>query len=94
MAMDRERLHLVLYTRPGCHLCEDLKALCERMGEEFPIELTEVNIDDHPALRTQYDQEIPVLVVDGRKAVKYRTTAPALRRLLQRRSPLRQRPES
>jgi glutaredoxin len=87
--MDRQPLHLELYTRPGCHLCEDLRALCDRLGIEFPLRLTEVNIETDPALLARYDQEVPVLFIDGRKAVKYRTTEGALRRMLQRRLFLR-----
>ena len=88
--MDRQTLRLELYSRPGCHLCEDLRVLCQRLGGEFPIRLTEVNIEANPALEARYGQEIPVLFIDGRKAVKYRTTEGALRRKLQRRLFLRQ----
>jgi thiol-disulfide isomerase/thioredoxin len=87
--MTHAPLQLELYTRPGCHLCDDLRAICERLGEEFPLRLTEVNIDSDPALRARYDLEIPVLWIDGRKAVKYRATEGALRRILQRRLLLR-----
>jgi hypothetical protein len=87
--MDAKPLHLELYARPGCHLCEELRVLCERLSGEFALRLTEVNIETDPALRGRYDQEIPVLFIDGRKAVKYRTTEGALRRLLQRRLLLR-----
>ncbi len=83
--MSAQPLHLELYTRPGCHLCDDLKLLCERLAGEFAIRLVEVNIETDPELRARYDQEIPVLFVDGRKAVKYRTTEEALRRLFRRR---------
>ena len=85
LIMSHQPLRLELYTRPDCHLCEDLKMLCERLAGEFPVRLTEVNIETDPELRARYDQEIPVLFIDGRKAVKYRTTEGALRRLLQRR---------
>ncbi|MBI4572285.1 MAG: glutaredoxin family protein [candidate division NC10 bacterium] len=87
--MDRPTLHLELYSRPGCHLCEDLRVLCQRLGGEFPVRLTEVNIEANPALEARYGEEIPVLFIDGRKAVKYRTTEAALRRRLQRRLFLR-----
>ncbi len=87
--MDRQTLRLELYSRPGCHLCEDLRVLCQRLGGEFPVRLTEVNIEANPALEARYGQEIPVLFIDGRKAVKYRTTEGALRRKLQRRLFLR-----
>jgi hypothetical protein len=83
--MDERPLRLELYCRPGCHLCDDLRVLCERLSSEFPLQLTELNIDADPGLLARYDREVPVLFVDGRKAVKYRTTEASLRRLLQRR---------
>jgi glutaredoxin len=83
--MDDRPLHLELYSRPGCHLCDDLRVLCERLSSEFPLQLTELNIDTDLGLLARYDQEVPVLFVDGRKAIKYRTTEASLRRLLQRR---------
>ena len=82
-------LRLELYSRPGCHLCVDLRALCERLGGEFPLQLREVNVEADPALAAQYGAEVPVLFIDGRKAVKFRTTEAGLRRLLRRRLLLR-----
>lgn len=87
--MGAQPLRLELYTRPGCHLCDDLKMLCERLAGEFPVQLREVNIEADPELKARYDREVPVLFIDGRKAVKYRTTEGALRRLLWRRLLLR-----
>ncbi len=83
--MRQQPLRLELYSRPGCHLCEDLRALCERLGADFPLRLTEVNIDADRKLAARYGGEIPVLFIDGRKAVKFRTTEAALRRTLRRR---------
>lgn len=87
--MIQQPLRLALYSRPGCHLCEDLRELCERLKSEFPLQLTEVNVDADPALAARYGAEVPVLLIDGRKAVKFRTTERALRRTLQRRLLLR-----
>lgn len=88
--MHDQPLQLELYGRPGCHLCDDLRVLCERLGGEFPLRLAEVNIETDPGLEARYGQEVPVLFIDGRKAVKFRTTEAALRRTLQRRLLLRQ----
>jgi glutaredoxin len=63
--------------------------LCERLAGEFPVQLREVNIEADPELKARYDREVPVLFIEGRKAVKYRTTEGALRRLLRRRLLLR-----
>ncbi len=83
--MSAQPLRLELYTRPGCHLCDELKMLCERLAGEFSIQVAEVNIETDPELRARYDREVPVLFIDGRKAVKFRTTEDALRRLFRRR---------
>ena len=81
--MHEHLLELVLYRRPGCHLCDDLRGLCERLADELPLRLTEVDIDGDATLLARYGEEIPVLFIDGRKAVKFRTTEAALRRKLQ-----------
>jgi glutaredoxin len=88
--MNPQPLHLELYSRPGCHLCDELRGLCERLQGEFSFQLTEVNIDADPTLQARYGEEIPVLFIDGRRAVKFRTTETALRRVFQRRLLLRQ----
>jgi len=88
--MTQKPLHLELYSRPGCHLCEELRTLCERLRSEFPLQLTEVNVDADPNLADRFGAKVPVLFINGRKAVKFRTTESALRRLLRRRLLLRQ----
>jgi glutaredoxin len=75
-------LCLELYTRPGCHLGNDLRAICERLAGEIAFEFTEVNIEDDPAVQARYEREIPILFVDGRLVVRYRTSERELRRIL------------
>ncbi len=65
-------IHLTLYTRPGCHLCEEMKAVIEHAARRVPLRLEEVNISTDIALTERYGVEIPVLLVEGRKAAKYR----------------------
>ncbi|MBI4735733.1 MAG: glutaredoxin family protein [candidate division NC10 bacterium] len=83
--MNRQPLQLELYSRPGCHLCDELRAVCQRLSDEFLLRVTEVNIEAHPALEERFGREIPVLFIDGRKTVKFRTTETELRRKLRRR---------
>lgn len=73
---------LTLYSRPGCHLCEDMKAVVERVARTTSLTLEEVDISTDPALEEQYGLEIPVLVIDGKKAAKCRVTDVELRRVL------------
>jgi glutaredoxin len=74
---------VILYTRVHCHLCDDAKAVLEEVRRERPFELTTVDVDTDPALVQAYGLEVPVVVVDGRKAFKYRVDAPSLRARLE-----------
>ena len=73
---------LTIYSRPGCHLCEEMKAVVETVARSIPISLEEVDISTDASLEARYGLEIPVLLVDGRKAAKYRIGEGELRKLL------------
>ena len=61
---------LTIYSRPGCHLCDEMKAIVQRVARTMPISVEEIDISTNPALEAQYGLEIPVLMVDGKKAAK------------------------
>jgi glutaredoxin len=82
----RAVIAVTLYSRPGCHLCDEMKRLVTTVSRNQPVILTEIDISADPDLERQYGLEIPVLVIDGRKAAKYRVTEETLRRLLLARS--------
>ena len=71
-----------IYSRPGCHLCDDARAVvaavCAELGEEFE----EVSIDGDPALQARFGEEIPVTFVDGRQHDFWRVSADRLRAAL------------
>ena len=73
---------LTIYSRPGCHLCEEMKAVVQTVARSVPLSLEEIDISTDPALEAQYALEIPVLLVDGKKAAKYRVGEADLRRIL------------
>jgi len=75
---------MVLYTRPGCHLCEEMKREIARARLRRPYSLTEVDIDSDPALAAEHGQSIPVLTIGGRKAFKARLNAAELERKFER----------
>jgi glutaredoxin len=79
---ERAVIALTIYSRPGCHLCEDMKAVVHTVARSIPISLEEVDISTDPALEARYGVEIPVLLVDGKKAAKYRIGEGELRKLL------------
>ena len=78
-------IHLTLYSRPGCHLCDEMKETVQRVARAFtlaPVNIVMIDISDDPALEAQYGLEIPVLLVDGKKAAKYRVKEEEMRKLL------------
>jgi thiol-disulfide isomerase/thioredoxin len=75
---------LTLYSRPGCHLCDEMKTVVARVvrGLDTPVTIDEVDISTDADLEARYGVEIPVLLIDGRKAAKYRLTEGELTRML------------
>jgi thiol-disulfide isomerase/thioredoxin len=79
---------LTIYSRSGCHLCDEMKAIVQRVARSAPrpITIQEIDISTDPDLEARYGVEIPVLLVDGRKIAKYRVTEEELTRILRDRS--------
>ena len=75
---------LTIYTRPGCHLCQDMKVIVERVVRDTgaAARVEEIDIANDPTLEARYGSEIPVLLVNGKKAAKFRVTEEELRRRL------------
>ncbi len=73
---------VTLYSRPGCHLCDDARAViaavCAELGEEF----AEISIDGDPELQRRFRDEIPVTLVDGKQHDFWRVDPVRLRRAL------------
>ena len=58
-------MHVVLYSRPGCHLCDDARAVIEAERLRMPFDLDEVDIETDDELVKAYGIRIPVVTVDG-----------------------------
>jgi len=73
---------LTLYSRPGCHLCDDMKETIAHVARAVPLTLDVVDISMDATLEAAYGLEIPVLLVNGKKAAKHRIGVEELRRVL------------
>ncbi len=74
-----------LYAKPGCHLCDDARAVIEAVCAETGETFEEVDITAGPesaALTATYGEEIPVTFVDGRQHDFWRVDADRLRTAL------------
>ena len=58
-------MHVVLYSRPGCHLCDEARAVLEAERARTPFDLEELDIETDDALVKEYGIRIPVVTIDG-----------------------------
>ena len=73
---------VTLYSRPGCHLCDDARSVIERVCAELGEAYEEVSIADDPELSVRFAEEIPVTFVDGRQHDFWRVDEQRLRAAL------------
>ena len=75
--MSRQRV--TIYTRPGCHLCEEAKESIRDADCAGEYILDEINIETDPTLLKQYQDDIPVVLVNGEEAFRHRVAAKEFR---------------
>src|SRR4029453_12025928 len=69
---------VILYSRRGCHLCEDAEQLLARHG----LAPTLIDIDSDPVLRERYNTCVPVVLINGRERFRGRVNEILLKRIL------------
>ncbi len=76
------KARVILYTRPGCHLCDEAKEamLAARCADEYTLD--EVNIESDPRLLNAYRNDIPVVFINGIEAFRHRVPTEDFRRRL------------
>jgi glutaredoxin len=63
---------VIIYSRPGCHLCDEAKAAIQSAGCGDRFTLEEVNIESDDELLNKYRYDIPVIMIDGVEAFIHR----------------------
>ncbi len=76
-------LEFVLYSRPGCHLCDEMLAELAEMSEGRAVDVRVVDVDGDPDLRRRYGLRIPVLTVSGEEICSARLAPDRIRALLE-----------
>jgi glutaredoxin len=72
---------VVMYTRQGCHLCEDAWALLVRLQRRYGFTLQSADVDADLALAAEHGEHVPVVAVDGRVRFRGAINPVLLRRL-------------
>ena len=82
MRLTPTKAHVIFYSRPGCHLCEEAKQTIDsaRCANEYTLE--EIDIESDGALLRRYGDDIPVITIDGEEAFRHSLTSEEFRRRL------------
>ena len=71
---------ITLYSRPGCHLCDEAREALQRVARAAPFELREIDITADDALHARYLERIPVVALNGEELFDYHVDEDALER--------------
>ena len=66
-----ETAEVIIYSRKGCHLCEVVKESLVKLQKRAHFKWREVDVDADAELRRLYNDEVPVVFINGSKAFKY-----------------------
>ncbi len=66
------KAHVIVYSRPGCHLCDEAKTAIHKSNSSNLFTLEEINIESDRELLRKYKYDIPVILIDGEEAFRHR----------------------
>ena len=75
--------HVIVYSRPGCHLCDEAKAAILSAGCNDQFVLEEINIESDEELLRKYKYDIPVVTLDGAEVFRHRVNTDEFKRLIE-----------
>ena len=75
-------MRVILYSKAGCHLCDEAREHLEDLAADHVFELDEMDIRRDDQLFERYRYRIPVIVVDGVERLEGRISAEDVRSLL------------
>jgi glutaredoxin len=76
--------HVIVYSRPGCHLCDEAKHVIQTAGCDDQFTLEEINIESDRELLRKYKYDIPVLLIDGVEVFRHRVDTDKFRDVVRR----------
>lgn len=78
------KAQVIIYTRPGCHLCDLAREAIEQSGCRADFELETVNIELDAELLARYGEDIPVVTINGREVFKHRVNSKLFKTAIER----------
>ena len=77
------KAHVIVYSRPGCHLCDEAKQTIRLAGCDDAFTLEEINIETSRDLLLKYEFDIPVITIDGTEVFRHRVDSERFRELIE-----------
>ncbi len=77
-------MRIQLLGKPECHLCDEAKRVVQTVCAQLALPWEQINIEDDADLFERYKHEIPVLLIEGKKAFKFHIEEKALQKILSR----------
>jgi glutaredoxin len=75
-------VHVVMYTRQGCHLCDEAWGMLRELSQRYPLQLETVDVDSAADLQQRHGERVPVLVINGKERMWGRINRVLLERQL------------
>ena len=82
-----ENPRVTIYSRPGCHLCDEARKVIQASGLDGEYTLEEINIESDPELLERYRYEIPVIAINGIEAFRHQLTPDEFKKRLKEAGP-------
>ena len=77
-----EPILIDIYSRPGCHLCDEARAVVEPLRERYAVMLRTINVESSSDLENRYGSDIPVVFINGEESFRHRVDRTELERKL------------
>ena len=76
--------HVIVYSRPGCHLCDEAKLAIKTAGCDDQFTFAEIDIESDRELLRKYKYDIPVILIDGVEVFRHRVDVAKFRDVVRR----------
>ena len=77
-----EPIRVEIYSRPGCHLCDQAREVIEEFRGIYSMTFRSINVETDPDLEGRYGMDIPVVFINGEEAFRHRVDRSELERKL------------
>jgi len=77
-----EPIRIEIYSRPGCHLCDQARAVIEEFRGIYPMSIRTISVETSVDLENRYGTDIPVVILNGEEAFRHRVDRGLLERKL------------